>query len=84
MTYKFTGPDDPKIVDAILERMGRLTRDEIIARLTWTPEGLEHLAYIMPDQDSQTQDLAGADLTTSKSAKTVRTRGRAGKRPAVR
>ena len=41
MSRKYRDPEAPEVLEAVLERMRRMTREEWIEELAWCPEGVE-------------------------------------------
>jgi hypothetical protein len=41
MARKYPDPEAPEVLEAVLERMRRMTREDWIKELAWRPEGVE-------------------------------------------
>lgn len=41
MTRRYRDPEAPEVLEAVLERIRRMTRDEWLQELAWHPEGVE-------------------------------------------
>jgi hypothetical protein len=41
VTRRYRDPEAPEVLEAVLERIRRMTRDEWLQELAWHPEGVE-------------------------------------------
>jgi hypothetical protein len=51
MTRKYGDPEAPEVLEAVIERIRRMTRDEWVQELAWHPEGAQETWRMRPTTD---------------------------------